>query len=128
MLRATSRLALNRQVLHEVYWVVSRKRAFAPARRWIRPVLRTYSAWACIEDRLGDLETAWILKDRHGAPFWDALLLAAASRGGCGIFLSEDLNDGQIYDGVRVLNPIRHPPDELASEVTGGGDLRATLD
>lgn len=37
--------------------------------------------------------------------FWDALILRAARSGGCAMVLSEDLNDGQDYDGVRVENP-----------------------
>lgn len=37
--------------------------------------------------------------------FWDALILAAASSAQCATLLSEDLNNGQIIDGVRVKNP-----------------------
>jgi predicted nucleic acid-binding protein len=41
----------------------------------------------------------------HQVSFWDALILRAARAGGCTVVLSEDLNDGQTYDGVRVENP-----------------------
>jgi len=41
----------------------------------------------------------------HQVSFWDALILRAARAGGCAVVLSEDLNDGQDYDGVRVENP-----------------------
>jgi predicted nucleic acid-binding protein len=37
--------------------------------------------------------------------FWDALILRAAKSGGCAVVLSEDLNHGQMYDGVRIENP-----------------------
>ena len=36
--------------------------------------------------------------------------LAAAERAGCTRVYSEDLSDGQDYDGVTVLNPFS-PPD-----------------
>ena len=35
----------------------------------------------------------------------DAVILAAAKRLGCHTVYSEDLNHGQDYDGVRVVNP-----------------------
>jgi predicted nucleic acid-binding protein len=45
------------------------------------------------------------LQRLHQVSFWDALILRAARAGGCAVVLSEDLNDGQDYDGVRVENP-----------------------
>jgi predicted nucleic acid-binding protein len=39
--------------------------------------------------------------------FSDALMLRAAKAGGCAEVLSDDLNHGQLYDGVRVVNPFR---------------------
>ena len=41
----------------------------------------------------------------HRVSFWDALILRCARAGGCAVVLSEDLNDGQDYDGVLVENP-----------------------
>lgn len=38
---------------------------------------------------------------------WDAAILAAALASGCELVYSEDLNDGQDYEGVRVVNPFR---------------------
>ena len=40
-------------------------------------------------------------------PFWDALILAAARKARCSVLYSEELNDGQVYDTVRVVNPFR---------------------
>ena len=37
--------------------------------------------------------------------FWDALVLRAAKAAGCGQVLTEDLNAGQVFDGVKVVNP-----------------------
>ena len=56
------------------------------------------------------------LQQRFGINYWDAALLAAAKTIGCGIVYSEDLNDGQIYDGVTVVNPFKLPvPPATAS-------------
>jgi len=37
--------------------------------------------------------------------FWDSLIVSAAQDSGCIAVYSEDLNDGQIIEGVKVLNP-----------------------
>jgi predicted nucleic acid-binding protein len=42
----------------------------------------------------------------HSISFWDALVVKAASVGGCARLWSEDLDPGQIYDGVTVENPL----------------------
>ena len=45
------------------------------------------------------------VKDRYGYSFYDALILAAALDAGCTRLLSEDLQDGQRIDGLRIENP-----------------------
>ena len=37
--------------------------------------------------------------------FWDSLILSAANDTGCIIVYSEDMNDGQIVSGTKILNP-----------------------
>lgn len=44
-------------------------------------------------------------KQRFGISYWDAAVLAAAKQMGCATVYSEDLNAGQDYDGVTVVNP-----------------------
>lgn len=41
----------------------------------------------------------------YGIHFYDALIVAAAERGGCARILSEDLNAGQKYFQILVENP-----------------------
>lgn len=38
---------------------------------------------------------------------WDALVIEAARVANAGVLLTEDLNDGQDFGGVRVVNPFR---------------------
>lgn len=45
------------------------------------------------------------LQLRYGIDFWDSSILAAAEHARCEVLLSEDLNPGQLYAGVRVENP-----------------------
>jgi predicted nucleic acid-binding protein len=45
------------------------------------------------------------LKERYQISYWDAAIVAAARALGARVLYSEDLNHGQDYDGVRVVNP-----------------------
>lgn len=45
------------------------------------------------------------ISQRFQTSHFDAQILAAAKRMGCGTVYSEDLNHGQDYGGVRVVNP-----------------------
>jgi predicted nucleic acid-binding protein len=56
--------------------------------------------------------------DRHFA-IWDAVILAAASQGGCRYLLSEDLQDGFTWGGVTVLNPFAAPRLALLNSLLG---------
>ncbi|HEX3916907.1 MAG TPA: hypothetical protein VHW60_06175 [Caulobacteraceae bacterium] len=113
VLRDRRLLTLSPQVLNETYWVVRRKPEFAPLRLGIRAYLQDYSRWTTAPLKSDTLADSFLIEDRFGARFWDALLLASANAAGCDYFLSEDLNDGQSYGGVVVVNPFRHAPEDV---------------
>lgn len=52
--------------------------------------------------------------DRHRIGFWDGMLIAVAQEAGVEILFTEDLQDGQVYDGVRCLNPFTRSAAQLA--------------
>jgi predicted nucleic acid-binding protein len=43
--------------------------------------------------------------ERFTISYWDAAIIEAARELGCDVVLSEDLNDGQEFDGLGVINP-----------------------
>ena len=53
------------------------------------------------------LRTALVSAVRHRISYWDAAIVEAARLLECRVLLSEDLADGQDFDGVRVENPFR---------------------
>jgi predicted nucleic acid-binding protein len=63
-----------------------------------------------------DLILAWIqIRRRFQVSHWDATIIAAVVEKGCITLYSQDLNHGQSYDGVRVVNPFlnhSHPIEE----------------
>ena len=45
------------------------------------------------------------LTQNYHLSFWDAMVIQSAAHFGCKRLLSEDLNAGQVYGNVRVVNP-----------------------
>ena len=99
------------QVLEEFYVTVTRKLDPGLEAPEARSDVRALGAWDPLAIDHSLLDAAWDLEDRYGFSFWDALIVAAARRLGCGTLLTEDLQDGQDLDGVRVWSPFLHAPD-----------------
>jgi len=94
---------LSTQVLQEFFVTVTRKAGVTPENARTQILI------------LGQLET--VIADEemivqavdlhiiHHISFWDALIVRAARSAGCGTLLTEDLQHGQVIEGVRVENP-----------------------
>ncbi len=70
-------------------------------------IIRDYAQWPVVDNTLDLLLAAIHEQTRWQLSLWDALILAAARASGASELLSEDLNHGQDYGGVRVSNPFR---------------------
>lgn len=49
------------------------------------------------------------LSKRFGLSIWDGLIVAAAIEAKCSTLLTEDLQHGQVVEGVRIENPFLNP-------------------
>lgn len=101
-------LALSVQVLQEFYVQAtrpSRTDALTPEQgvALVESFLRFPVAPITSELMLAAVAT----QQRFGISFWDAAILEAGRTLGCDIVLSEDLDDGADYAGVRVEIPFR---------------------
>ncbi len=48
------------------------------------------------------------IADRYGLSIYDAMIVASALIADCEILLSEDMQDGQVFDGaLKIQNPFR---------------------
>ena len=84
--------------------------------REARQIVRELTEWQPIPVGLTVVERAWSLEERYSLSWWDALIVAAAQAGECGVLLTEDLQHGQAFDHVRIVNPFANP-DRAPSEV-----------
>jgi predicted nucleic acid-binding protein len=53
----------------------------------------------------GLYEQALNIQGRYGYGFYDSLIIAAALEAACSRLISEDFQDGQRIEGLRIVNP-----------------------
>ena len=107
---------LSFQVLQELYSVLTRKVQPALAASRAQPIIRDLSSWRPIPVDLTLLERAWVLQNHFSLSWWDSLIVAAAQTCECKVLLTEDLQHGQAFGAVRVVDPFASP-DRTAAEV-----------
>lgn len=97
---------LSIQVLQEFYVNITRKvpRPLAPSTA--AEIIGDLAAWNVHSPTAEDIQEAIRLQQRYGLSFWDAMILTSAKAIGCATVWSEDLNAGQRYDSVQVVNPL----------------------
>lgn len=101
-------LALSVQVLQEFYVEATRASRADPlthlqAVRLVESFLR----FPVLTMDVDVTRAAMALRERFAISYWDAAIIEAARATGCKLVLSEDLDHGQDYGGVRVENPFR---------------------
>jgi predicted nucleic acid-binding protein len=95
--------AVSLQVLQEYFVTVTRKYGLDPgiARRKIT----LFAEFDVVEPSLKDILTAIDLHRLQNLSYWDALVVHCARSAGCRQLFSEDMQHGQVIDGVRIVNP-----------------------
>lgn len=103
-------LALSIQVLQEFYVQATRpskaerlthEQAVALIESWLRFHVQEISVPL--------LQNALATKARWEISYWDAAIVEAARAARCNILLSEDLQDGMDFAGIRVEDPFEAP-------------------
>lgn len=104
-LRESRRGCVSIQVLQEFFVTVTRKLPRRLEVRTAAAALEAFSSWATHSPDARDVLAAIDLHERAGISFWDAMIARSASALGCDVIYTEDLNAGQRYDGVLVVDP-----------------------
>jgi len=94
------------QVLNEFASAARRKLQLSwPETREILGVIRALCRVEPVT--LATHEAGLDLAARYDFAFYDAMIVAAAQQSGCAILYSEDMQHGQVVDGLRIHNPFR---------------------
>lgn len=93
------------QVLQEFFVTVTRKVASLVSEEKATSIVSELSNWQVFSPGTADLLHAIAFQRQYQISFWDAMIVQSAVKFGCSTLWSEDLNAGQVYEGVTVRNP-----------------------
>ena len=105
VLEGDERLVLSTQVLLETWWVLTRRIAEPLKENQASDVINRLSELPVVLTDPQLVKQAVETCRRFDIAIWDALIIESARAAGCKCVLSEDLQPGQDFDGVRVGNP-----------------------
>ena len=95
---------ISLQVLQEFYAVTTKKLAMPPNEALAH--VEQLGKWTVHRPNLDDLILAIRLHREKKISFWDAMILRSAMALDCSVLWSEDLADGQRWNGLTVRNPV----------------------
>ena len=98
---------VSSQILGEFFVVATQKIKDPLAPEEAEDIIHSLSALPVVFIDAGLVLRALDTVKTYRIAYWDALVIAAAERAGCVKVLSEDLNAGQEYHGMQVVNPFR---------------------
>ena len=101
----TREIFVSTQVLQELYVSLTKGRAPIATSEIAERAVREASRYSVVHIDTSLVLAAIEASRKHRVSFWDALIVRAAVQADCDVLFSEDLNAGQVIDGVTVENP-----------------------
>jgi len=112
---------LPTQVLGELFTVLMRKGRYTTQQAQ-ETVLGWAESFSLIDTSQAVLFSAMDLAAAHQFSIWDAVILAAAAEADCRLLLSEDMQQGFIWNGVTIANPFSKTPHPLFEAMLADAD------
>ncbi len=103
---------VSTQILQELYVTLTRKIPHPLKTAQAKEIIEDTLTWDVVVNDGESILQAIALEAQEKLSFWDALVVAAAARGGAEILLSEDLPAGRTIAGVRIVNPLLCSPKD----------------
>lgn len=95
--------SLSTQVLNEFATVMLNK--FNMSAIVLKGIMDDMYEYEVIETNVNIIRNAIDIKVLNQLSFWDSLIISAAKSANCSILITEDMNDGQLVEGVKIQNP-----------------------
>jgi predicted nucleic acid-binding protein len=102
---AQADIGFSAQVMQEFYYAAVRKERLKITHDEAVLILEALRPFPILPVDRDLVIEAVAVTARYRLSYWDAAIIVAARRLSCDILYSEDLNHGQDYDGVKVVNP-----------------------
>jgi predicted nucleic acid-binding protein len=107
----TANAVLSTQVLQEYCNVALKKLKLTPGH--IRSQLDFYETFEIITITPHMIRLGLDLHQTRNLAFFDAMVIASAQTAGCSAVLSENMNAGEMINGVKIVNPFSALPNIL---------------
>jgi len=100
--------AISTQVVQEFYVQATRaNRNGAITHDFAVRFILTWARFRTQDTTLALVMSALEIKSRYRLSYWDSAIVAAARALRCDVLYSEDMQHGQVIDGVTITNPFR---------------------
>jgi len=96
---------ISAQILQEFFVTVTKKIEIPLPASSAREIIEDFLTWDVVANDGETVLEAIDWQAREKLFFWDALVIAAAIKGGAEILYSEDLSDGRKFGNLIVRNP-----------------------
>ena len=93
------------QVLMELYVTLTRKIRSPLTQKDTAEIIREVASWSVFSPSPSDVLDAIQISNSCRISLWDSMIVQAAVKTKASVIWTEDLNDGQVFEGVRVKNP-----------------------
>jgi len=103
----TANFGVSGQVLQEFYVTATKKLRVRLSHDEALDWIEALEEFPCIAIDSSLVYQGAEAAHRYKISYWDGTIIAAAERLGARTVYSEDLNDGQAYGSVRVVNPFK---------------------
>ena len=96
---------LSLQVLKEFFVTVTAKLPEKMDFKSAKTAVTDLFSWNLFMESRDSLEKSFEIIQKYQLSFWDANILSAAILSDCNKIYTEDLQHGQVIEGVQILNP-----------------------
>ena len=98
-------IVVSTQVLQEFYVSVTRKLAEPLPSQPAMEATRGLSTYRVVQLDPSMIFAAIALHEKEKTSFWDGLIVRAALESGCELLMSEDMQHGRRFEGLKIDNP-----------------------
>ncbi len=97
---------LSIQVLQEFYVTLTQKIPNPLKPQDTSQIIEDLGQWRLHKPELNSIVEAIHIQQQNKISFWDAMIICSAKKLGCKIVWTEDLIANQLYEGLKVVNPL----------------------
>ena len=96
---------ISTQILQEFYVTITRKVKNPLDKNIASALIYDLGKWTIHRPDIDDILNAITIQEKYKLSIWDSLIINSALYTKCDILLSEDLNNNQLYEGIKLINP-----------------------